>query len=247
MAHGRLSPLAQLAIRALPGLTYPAAGLTAAFNTAAEAGARHKFGRLGAQPPGFCVECVRALIAHDPGLQFEGLEHCLPVLRIERELAAGGLDVFFGLLKTSARLERYRFIEQPTLYVSRHRVAVRAQDHEVDPVHEFEDVRALGDKGFVLATRGTAYASYLLRQPGLKVDDGGIDHLQNLRKLMKGRGRFFYQSEVTISRGRKGRRASSNSYRRRCVAIQRPVDLDAVAACGLGAIERSIGPLEGAS
>ena len=50
----------------------------------------------------------------------------------------------------------------------------------------------------VLATRGTAYTSYLLRQPGLKVDDGGTDHLQNMRKLLRGRGRFFYQSEPML-------------------------------------------------
>ena len=169
-----------------------------ALRTSAEAGATHKFARLGEQPAGFCVDYARALEAHDPGLQFEGLDQYLPVLRIERELAAGTMDIFFGLLKTAARLERFRFIEQPPLYISRHRVAVRAQDREVDAVRSFDDIRALGDQGIVLATRGTAYTSYVMRQPGLKVDDGATDHLQNLRKLVRGRGRFFYQSEGMI-------------------------------------------------
>jgi len=175
-----------------------AAGAGVVMRTSAEAGATHKFARPGELPAGFCIDYARALAAHDPGLQWAGLDQYLPVLRIERELATGGLDVFFGLLKTAARLERFRFIEEPPLYISRHRVAVRAQDREADAVRSFDDIRALGAQGIVLATRGTAYASYVLRQPGLKVDDGATDHVQNLRKLLRGRGRFFYQSEGMI-------------------------------------------------
>ncbi|MCE4557491.1 substrate-binding periplasmic protein [Roseateles cellulosilyticus] len=166
--------------------------------TVAEAGAPHKFGPPGAASSGFCLAYMRALTDHDPHLQLDGLDRYLPVLRIERELALGSLDVFFGLLKTPARLERFRFIDQPALYVSRHRAAVRADDHDADAVRNFDDIRALGDDGVVLATRGTAYTSFLLQQSGLKVDDGATDHLQNLRKLLKGRGRFFYQSEGMI-------------------------------------------------
>lgn len=186
----------------LAALLSSGAGVLAApplvLRTSAEAGAPHKFARPGEQPDGFCVDYARALAARDPGLQFEGLDQYLPVLRIERELAGGTMDMFFGLLRTPARLERFRFIEQPALYISRHRVAVRAQDREVDAVRGFDDIRALGDQGVVLATRGTAYTSHVLRQPGLKVDDGATDHLQNLRKLLRGRGRFFYQSEGMI-------------------------------------------------
>lgn len=187
----------------LASLLCAGAGVRAAdpglvLRTAAEAGAPHKFARPGEQPAGFCIDYARELASHDPGLQCEGLEQYLPVLRIERELAAGSMDVFFGLLKTAARLERFRFIDQPPLYISRHRAAVRAQDREADAVRSLDDIRALGDQGVVLATRGTAYTSYLLRQPGLKVDDGATDHVQNLRKLLKGRGRFFYQSEGMI-------------------------------------------------
>ena len=186
----------------LAALLSSGAGVLAApplvLRTSAEAGAPHKFARPGEQPAGFCVDYARALAARDPGLQFEGLDQYFPVLRIERELAGGTMDMFFGLLRTPARLERFRFIEQPALYISRHRVAVRAQDREVDAVRGFDDIRALGDQGVVLATRGTAYTSHVLRQPGLKVDDGATDHLQNLRKLLRGRGRFFYQSEGMI-------------------------------------------------
>lgn len=173
----------------------PAAEQQVVLRTAAEAGVPHKFGRPGEVPAGFCTDYIRALVAHDPGLHFEGLQQYLPVLRIERELAAGTLDVFFGLLSNAARLERYRFVEQPPLYISRHRVAVRADDREVDAVQGFDDIRAMGEQGIVLATRGTAYTSHVLCQPGIKVDDGATDHLQNLRKLLRGRGRFFYQSE----------------------------------------------------
>ncbi|TXI20023.1 MAG: transporter substrate-binding domain-containing protein [Roseateles sp.] len=180
------------------GAGLPRASTAAPWRTAAEAGAPHKFGRPGEPPSGFCMDYLQALTLRDPELQFEGLDHYLPVLRIERELAAGTLDLFFGLLKTPARLARFRFIEQPALYLSRHRVAVRAGDREADAVRDFDDIRALGEQGVLLATRGTAYTAYLLRQPGLRVDDGASDHLQNLRKLLRGRGRFFYQSEGMI-------------------------------------------------
>lgn len=194
MTHRRTVLAALLSV----GAGVPAAEPGVVLRTAAEAGVPHKFGRPGDVPAGFCTDYIRALLARDAGLQFEGLQQYLPVLRIERELAAGTLDVFFGLLSTAARLERFRFIEQPPLYISRHRVAVRADDHEVDGVQGFDDIRALGEQGVVLATRGTAYTSHLLRQPGLRVDDGANDHLQNLRKLLRGRGRFFYQSEPML-------------------------------------------------
>lgn len=50
----------------------------------------------------------------------------------------------------------------------------------------------------MLATRGTGYVSFLAEQPGLIVDAGAADNAQNLRKLLGGRGRFFYQADATL-------------------------------------------------
>lgn len=176
-----------------------ASGLAAAdevLRTTAQAGMTLKFNAGGDGPQGFCIDYVRALQRVDPGLQFSGLEDATPLMRIESDLAAERIDLFFGLLKTRERAARFRFVETPPLYSIRHQVAVRADDR-VD-VRSFDDIRALGAQGVVLATRGTGYVSFLADQPGLIVDAGAADNAQNLRKLLGGRGRFFYQADATL-------------------------------------------------
>lgn len=171
-----------------------AAGET--LRTVAQAGMGLKFNLGGDGPQGFCVDYIRALQRADPGLQFSGLDEALPLMRIESDLAAERIDLFFALLKTRERAARFRFVDAPALYNVRHQVAVRADD-PVD-VRSFDDIRALGAEGVVLATRASAYQSFLAEQPGLIVDAGAADTAQNLRKLIGGRGRFFYQADATL-------------------------------------------------
>jgi hypothetical protein len=164
--------------------------------TTGQSGMTLKFNAGGDGPPGFCIDYVRALQRVDPGLQFSGLDDAMPLMRIESDLAAERIDLFFGLLKTRERAARFGFIDVPPLYNVRHQVAVRADDG-VD-VRSFDDIRALGNQGVVLATRGTGYVSFLAEQTGLVVDAGAADNAQNLRKLLGGRGRFFYQADATL-------------------------------------------------
>lgn len=164
--------------------------------TVAQAGMSLKFNLGGDGPPGFCVDYIRALQRMDTGLQFNGLDEALPLMRIESDLAAERIDLFFALLKTRERAARFRFVDAPALYNVRHQVAVRADD-PID-VRGFDDIRALGADGVVLATRGSAYQSFLAEQPGLIVDAGAAEPAQNLRKLIGGRGRFFYQADATL-------------------------------------------------
>jgi polar amino acid transport system substrate-binding protein len=180
-------PLALAAGRALAGET---------LRTVAQSGINLKFNVSGDGPPGFCVDYVQALQRMDPGLLFKGLEEALPLTRIESDLAAERIDLFFALMKTRERVARFGFVETPALYNVRHRVAVRADDPV--NVQGFDDIRALGDKGIILATRATGCQSFLAEQPGLTVDAGATDDARNLRKLMSGRGRFFYHADVTL-------------------------------------------------
>jgi ABC-type amino acid transport substrate-binding protein len=167
-----------------------------AYRTVSQTGLALKFNPDPQGPPGFCVDYMRALHRVDATLQFQGLEEWLPLLRVESELAADHLDVFFGLLKTRERAERVRFIESPALYAIRHQVAVRADDSV--KAETFDDIRALGANGVVLTSRGTGYISFLADQGGITVDSGAPDNGQNLRKLLSGRGRFFYQAGATL-------------------------------------------------
>jgi polar amino acid transport system substrate-binding protein len=164
--------------------------------TVAQASMTLKFNAGGDGPPGFWVDYIHALQRLDPGLQFSGIEEALPLMRIEGDLAAERIDLFFGLLRTRERAARFRFVDTPALYNVRHQIAVRADDR-ID-VRNFDDIRALGAQGVVLATRGTGYVSFLADQPGLIVDAGAADNAQNLRKLLSGRGRFFYQADATL-------------------------------------------------
>lgn len=176
-----------------------AAGHAAAgdkLRTVAQAGMNLKFNTGSDGPPGFCFDYIHALQRVDAGLQFSGLEEALPLPRIESDLATDRLDLFFGLLKTRERAARFRFVDTPTLYPVRHQVAVRVDDRV--EVRGFDDIRALGAQGVILATRSTGYLSFLADQPGLLVDAGAMDDARNLRKLVGGRGRFFYQADATL-------------------------------------------------
>lgn len=182
---------------ALPlALAAGAAAAGEALRTVAQSGMNLKFNVSGEGPPGFCIDYIQALQRVDPGLQFSGLDDALPLTRIEGDLAAERIDLFFALLKTRERAARFRFVEVPALYNVRHQVAVRADD--AVSVRNFDDIRALGPQGVILATRSTGYPNFLADQPGLIVDAGASDNLRNLRKLINGRGRFFYQSDATL-------------------------------------------------
>ncbi len=167
-----------------------------ALRTAAQAGMSLKFNLGGDGPPGFCVEYAHALQRADPRLLFSGFEESLPLMRIEADLAAERLDLFFAILRTRERAARFRFVDTPALYTVRHQVAVRADD-PVD-VRGFDDIRALGADGVILTGRASGYQSFLAEQPGLRVDAAAADNAQNLRKLLGGRGRFFYHADATL-------------------------------------------------
>ncbi|MBI3348869.1 MAG: transporter substrate-binding domain-containing protein [Burkholderiales bacterium] len=167
--------------------------------SAAQSGFPHKYNVGGAGQPGFCIEYIQALSQTDPELVFSGLDEMLPTLRIEQELAAGRVEVFFGMLKTPEREALYRFADNPRIYTIHHQVAVRAADLQADQVHGIDDLRAAAGHRVILATRGSGYAN-LLRDQGLHVDDGATSVDQNLRKLISGRSRFLYDSESSLRR-----------------------------------------------
>lgn len=166
--------------------------------SAAQAGLPNKYNVGGEGPPGFCIEYIQALGQIDPGLRFSGLDVMLPTLRIEQDLAAGRLDVFFAMMKTPAREAQYRFAESPRIYTIHHQLAVLASDTRADAVRSFDDLKAVVGSGAILARHGSVYASFLREQMGFKVDDGATSVDQNLRKLLSRRARFLYDSEASL-------------------------------------------------
>jgi hypothetical protein len=63
--------------------------------TAIQSGSLAKYAPDDAENPGLCLEMLRAVERVDPGLHFVGLDLRAPLLRVERLLAQGEIDVFF--------------------------------------------------------------------------------------------------------------------------------------------------------
>lgn len=166
--------------------------------TAAQLGFLHKFNVGGSGPPGYCIEYIQALRRHDPGLEFSGLDQLLPTARIERDLSAGRIEVFFGMLRTPEREARFRFADGPRLYTVHQQVAALASDLEAEQVRDFNGLRALTGTVPILATRASGYTQFLRGEVGLNVDEGGFSVNQNLHKLLNGRARFLYDSEASL-------------------------------------------------
>ncbi len=143
----------------------------------------------GGTTTGFCVDALRAIERVNPNLRIEGEQTLMPAGQIENALATGQIDVACGFVRSDARAARFTYLE-PALFNAKYVLAARADDPVA--VDSLDDVRKLGDEGIVLGVHGLSVMGALARESGLKVDDAGITPEANLRKLLLGRGRFFF-------------------------------------------------------
>lgn len=145
---------------------------------------------------GLCVDIMKAMEAIDPHLRFSGFDRFYPIARIEEDLTVGERDVFFGMIRTPKRESKLTFIDIP-LYQTNTRLAVRRGDPVT--VRSLSDLRTLGKDGIVLVVHGTAHADFLAGQEGLIIDPGASTTAQNMKKLLAGRGRFIYQTDLALA------------------------------------------------
>ncbi|WP_091191135.1 substrate-binding periplasmic protein [Formivibrio citricus] len=155
-----------------------------------------KYNLTNPQRPGICIEIIRALEKLDPELKIVGLETKASTARIEAALAAGKIDVFFGLIKTKERAAHFVVAGDPLFNTAQLLVARKNDPIEVK---DWDDVRKLGKDGVILVNEGTGQAFYLKKQGGLLIDDQGLTGLVNLKKLIMGRGRLFYVSDMYVA------------------------------------------------
>jgi len=174
---------------------------TVELRTAAQQGTAPKFlaadgasGTPGAAT-GLCIDLHRAIERLDPGLHITGDQQWRPLPRVEAELRAGALDIACAIMRTREREADLTYLEPALLAVTYHLV-VRADD-PVD-IASWDDVRSLGDKGTILAMYGFGQVARLKELGGLVVDSGAADAATNLRKLLAGRGRFYYHRSPGI-------------------------------------------------
>ena len=144
---------------------------------------------------GLCIDIMRAIEKIDPEIRFSGEQQTMPQARASSLMERGELDVLFCLNKNAEREKKFLVVE-PALYEVHYKLAVRSDD-EVD-VQSFDDIRKLGSQGIILVNFDTASVKFLQDIGGLKIDSSGLTQEVNLRKLVGGRGRFYYRHELGL-------------------------------------------------
>lgn len=164
--------------------------------TAAQQSTAPKFVPADGGAAGLCVDIHRAIEKADPGLRITGDQQWRPLPRLEAELRSGTLDIGCGLMRNREREADLAYADPALFAVSYHLVA--RGDDPVD-VQSWDDVRNLGDKGAILAIHGFGQVARLKELGGLTIDAGAADAATNLRKLLAGRGRFYYHRSPGIA------------------------------------------------
>jgi len=184
----------RLAWRILPVVSLVGnANAQTSIHTAAQADTTPKYIARSNSPSapidGLCIDIDRAVERIDSNLHFVGDQSWMPASRVDAELNAGDLDVACGISKTPERQKTFYFAEPPLF--STEYVLVARNDDQVN-IRNWDDVRALGDRGVILTDHGFGLVSRLALQGGLRIDDGTTGVKSNLLKLRAGRGRFYY-------------------------------------------------------
>ncbi len=143
--------------------------------------------------PGICIEVIHAIEKADPGLRFTGLDVRASTVRILRMLETHEIDVFVGIGRTPEREANLTWLTPP-VFSAHPYLFVRKEDEA--NYHSMNEIRRLRDNNTILVNFGSVQDEYLQSFPDLNVDRGGTDTEKNLRKLMLGRGRFYFGSDL---------------------------------------------------
>lgn len=165
-----------------------------ALRTIAQVGTPVKFGPSASARPGLCREVAHRLELLDPGLQFSGLGRDAPLRRIELLLERGEIDVFFCLLDTPERRQRFDYLPVP-IYRVRHVVAVRVDETRQPANHQ--QLAELGRRSPVLVTQGSVLARTLAKA-GVPYLEAAPTDLAALRMLAQGRADAVYGQDLNL-------------------------------------------------
>lgn len=166
---------------------------TMTLRSSSQEGIDFKYNHNDPTHEGLCAEVVQ-LMGKKTKIDFSGLETPKTLQKIQADLNAKKMDIFFCLLEDETRTSIIDFL-RPAIF-SENLVFLVRKDDPID-VHTWDEVRTLADNTILLAA-GTAYVNYLKKVPGLHLDDGGNNIAANLKKLMNKRGRFIVASEPSL-------------------------------------------------
>jgi len=154
---------------------------------------------------GLCIDIDRAIERLDNSLHFTGEQSWMPPNQVIGELGKGHLDMGCGFMKTDER-KQFHFIDPP-LFTTDLVLVARADDPVV--IHNWDDLRALGDKSVILVDHDYALVGTLKEHGDLHYDDTTWGLKENLQKLRAGKGRFYLHRLLGLVDGIK--RAGMNS------------------------------------
>ncbi len=145
---------------------------------------------------GICIEIMQALEQADPDLRFTGTDNFMPFKRLQRQLANGEIDVFFGFKRTGSRLAKYRFLDNP-LYQVNYVLAARRDDPL--SIQSFDDLIDAVDDARVATVGGSAASKFLREQgSGLRINDSLTSPTQLMNILQVGRIRFAFYHDLGL-------------------------------------------------
>ena len=137
---------------------------------------------------GLCIDIFRTIERIDPGLVFSGDQQWLPLIRAVSEVATRQHDLACAIQRSPERERQLLFLD-PVIVQLQYLLVARADDQLV--VNNWDDVRALGERGVVLVNRGFTTPEYLGQVGGLHVSASATDPATNLQMLAARRGRFY--------------------------------------------------------
>lgn len=185
----RMKYLISLLMALILGGSLAAASAQVSLRVAVWEAAEPYYFRQGEDWAGVCVDILRALQTINARRQFVLPTLAMPIRRVESEFVAGRFDLICGARKTESRLAAgMQYLRLP-VHMAGNRLAVRADD--TVQVRNWDDVRKLEKQGTVLMVQGNAESQRLARE-GVLVDASSPSGEQNIRKLLAGRGRFFF-------------------------------------------------------
>lgn len=145
---------------------------------------------------GICIDIMKAIESIDSDIEFVFDHHFIPFARIANDLEVGYIDVFLGMIWNEERDRLYNFV-YPPLYPTYNLLVVRADD-PIQNIESIDKLRKMGTDGIILVDHATAHQRFLEELGGLNIDSGGRNRNQNLTKLLSGRGRFYYSTDIGL-------------------------------------------------
>lgn len=156
----------------------------------------YKYNTENSQSPGICIEIMQAVKKIDPDIDFIPTTEPMPLLRIKANMKIGDLGVFCGLIKNAEQEADFTYFNT-VLYTLRYKVAVAIDDPI--KIDSFNDIRnASAENNVVVTAQGSGYDNFVAKQGIMSIDAGAKDYAANFQKILIGRARFFYQSEVGL-------------------------------------------------